>query len=170
MKTTARPLECFIGSFNRPRQESYLDENGFSRGMIIFAIPSHGILFKCRAAGSLVDLEFGALFALLRFIKTSLAKEKIKAVSIHSSNPEFVFAIANKGDVVRKKPQRAKMLKEYLQQFKLQIALVPPQKNKTGVAPGDFPSTPADQVPPLKPKSGDRSKVRFKPIQKGLSL
>lgn len=170
MDTSANPVECFIGSFCRPLKEAYLTAHGFSRGMILFAIPSYGVLFKCRADGDLLDLEFGAFFALLRFIKTSLAGEKIRSVRVCSSNPEFVFSMMNGGRQVPPRPERFRMLDQYRDLFNIQVSLVPALKNKTRVPPGEFPSTPKDQTPPFKPELGDRSRIRFKPIQKGVTL
>jgi hypothetical protein len=170
MNTAPKPVNCHIGSFQRPLQEAWLETNGFSRGMILFAIPDYGILFKCRASGSLLDLEFGAFFALLRFVRTSLGKEKIKAVRVHSSNPEFVFSVLNEGPKLKARRRRHKKLKQYRQHLEIQIALVPPLRNKTRVAPTDFPSTPEGQAAPLKARRGGQAKALFRPIQKGISL
>jgi hypothetical protein len=170
MKITTRPVDCYIGAFKAPLQETYLDEHGFSRGMILFAIPSYGVLFRCRADGALLDLEFGAFFALLRFIKTSLSKEKIKELRVLSSNPEFVFTMMNRGPALEDRPKREKMLKTYCTHFEIQTALIPANKNQAGLGPGDFCSTPKHLPAPVKPGKSSRSKSRFQPIQKGLSL
>jgi len=170
MDTSAKPVECFIGSFSKPLKEAYLTARGFSRGMVLFAIPRYGVQFKCRAEGDLLDLEFGAFFALLRFIMTSLSGEKIKSVRVCSSNPEFVFSLMNGGRQVHYRPERSRMLDQYRELFDLQVSLVPALKNRTCVSPGEFPSMPKDRTPPIKPKSGDQSRIRFKPIQKGVAL
>ena len=170
MKIAERSTDCYVASFKRPLHEAYLEVNGFSRGMILFAIPSYGVLFKCRAEGSLLDLEFGAFFALLRFINTSLAKETIRSIRVHSSNPEFVFSLAHNGRQVREHPKRLKMVEKYRSLFRIEVAYVTPLKNKTRVTPGDFPSTPKDITPPIKPERAEQSRIRFQPIQKGVSL
>ena len=170
MNLSTTPVDCYIGAFKAPLQETYLETRGFSRGMILFAIPSYGVLFKCRADGNLLDLEFGALFALLRYVKTSLASEKIKSVKVHSSNPELVFTLMNQGPGLSDRPRRAQMLKEYRSHFDIQLSLIPAIKNQTLLAPGDFCCTPEHQVPPVKPRRNGKAKVRFRPIQKGLEL
>lgn len=170
MSDESRILDCYIGALSRPFQEVYLEANGFSRGMILFAIPSYGVLFKCRAGGDLLDLEFGAFFALLRFVRTSLAKERIKAVRIHSSNPLFVFTMANRGPRIATRPGRRKMLEDYLSKFDIEVRLVPRRKNQAQMSPSDLPSIPKEQTSPLKPRAGSRSRGRFRPIQKGLTI
>ena len=164
------PVECHISSFVHPQMETYLEANGFARGMILFAIPGYGVLFKCRAQGRPVDLEFGAFFSLLRFKKKSLGKEKIKAVHVHSSNPEFVFALANSSDEVSKNLERQKMLAANMKNFQITVSYTAPVNNKTLVPPGQYPSTPEGQTPPLKPDIKKQTKTEFRPIQKGINL
>lgn len=164
------PVECHISSFIHPRLEPYLEANGFARGMILFAIPGYGVLFKCRAQGRPVDLEFGAFFSLLRFIKKSLTKEKIKAVHIHSSNPEFVFALANSTGEISKNTERKKMLAQSMKDFQIIVSYTAPVNNKTLVPPGQYPSTPEGKTPPLSPDSRGEKKSEFRPIQKGINL
>ena len=164
------PVECHISSFVLPHLEPYLEANGFARGMILFSIPDYGVLFKCRAQGNSVDLEFGAFFSLMRFIKKSLGKEKIKAVHVHSSNPHFVFALANSTGEVSKNTERKKMLAKNMKDFQITVSYTPPANNKTLVPPLEYPSTPEGQTPPLQPDSRQGKKSEFRPIQKGIRL
>ncbi|RKX23594.1 MAG: hypothetical protein DRP45_10155, partial [Candidatus Zixiibacteriota bacterium] len=90
---------------------------GFAQGMILFAIPEHGLLFKCCAEGDSLDLEFGAFFAALRFINESLAGEKIKQVRVHTSNPVFLSAVTNGSRQVTGNPKRKKMLDKIRSEF-----------------------------------------------------
>lgn len=168
MSENSAPVDCYLGSFSRQLEETYLQDNGFSRGMIMFAIPCHGVLFKCRAEGNLLDLEFGAFFSLLRFVKTSLVKEKIKAVRVHSSNPVFVYSILNEGSLLKSRRRRYNMFRQYMSQFNIEVALVPARRNQAFTPPLDFPSIPKNQTPPLKPRAADNQRVRFRPIQKGI--
>jgi len=170
MSDESRIIDCYIGAISQPLQEVYLEVNGFSRGMILFAIPSYGVLFKCRAGGDLLDLEFGAFFALLRFVKTSLAKERIRTIRVHSSNPRFVFTLANRGPLIAVRPGRRKMFEDYLSKFDIEVCLIPRCKNQAQMSPNDLPSIPREQTPPLKPRAENRSRGRFRPIQKGLMI
>lgn len=164
------PLECFIAAFKAPLKEEYLEVRGFSRGMILFAIPSYGVLFRCRADGELIDLEFGAFFALLRFIRTSLGKEDVGNLRVMSSNPEFVFTMMNRGPGLDDRPKRKKMLMKYLSHFELQTALIPSHRNQAFRPPADFCTTPAHLQSPIRPARSGSPRARFRPIQKGLSL
>ena len=170
MKSDSPRIDCYIGTFCRPLQEAWLETRGFGHGMIMFSIPSLGILFKCRAEGRPIDLEFGAFFSLLRFIKTSLAKEKIKSIRVLSSDPEFVFAILNNGKQLSTYPQRFKTYRKYMAHFDIQVACVPARRNKTAVSPIDYPSVPRDVTPPLQSPRRRNGRIRLRPIQKGIQL
>ena len=90
MKDKKPPIRCYVAAFTNARIDSFLEDNGFSKGMICFAIPAYGIMFRCRTEGRLIDLEFSALFSLLEFVKSKLAEEKIRSLQVFSSNPEHV--------------------------------------------------------------------------------
>jgi hypothetical protein len=170
MTDESRIIDCHIGALSQPPQEVYLEVNGFSRGMILFAIPSYGVLFKCRAGGDLLDLEFGAFFALLRFVKTSLAGERIRKIRVNSSNPRLVFTLANRGPLIAARPGRRKMLEDYLSKFEIEVRLIPRRKNQAQLSPTDLPSIPREQTSPLILRKGSRSRGHFRPIQKGLMI
>jgi hypothetical protein len=138
--------------------------------MILFAIPNYGVLFKCRAGGDLLDLEFGAFFALLRFVKTSLAGERIKTIRVNSSNPSFVFTLANRGPLIAARPGRRKMLEDYLSRFDIEVRLVPRHRNQARLSPIDLPAIPREQTSPLRTRARRRSRGHFRPIQKGLMI
>ncbi|MFH1686587.1 MAG: hypothetical protein ABIE70_03590 [bacterium] len=137
---------------------------------MVFAIPELGVLFRCCAEGEPIALEFGALFALLRFIKQKLAKENYRQVQVLSSNPEFVFAFT--GNTVHLKPgtERMRMLNEYRHHFQLVIGLVEKIKNKALIPAAEYPSMPAGRSVSLKPDTEDKLKPAFKPFQRGVSL
>ncbi len=170
MTKKAGPVECYIHSCPQTDMEDYLETNGFAKGMILFAIPGYGVLFKCRAVGDHLDLEFGAFFSLLRFIKTSLEKEKIKSVRVHSSNPEFVFALSNGSKHLAEHPERKEMLTKALQSAKVEVSYIRRVDNKALISPVEYPSTPENQTPAIKPSPDEQTKMQFKPIQKGILL
>lgn len=170
MEKQQNTVDCYIHSFHQPRLDNYLESNGFSRGMIIFAIPHYGILFKCRADGDALDLEFGAFFALLRFIKKSLGKERLESVKIHSSNAAFVFSFTDQERLFDAHPEREKLLKEYASKMTIAMSYIDRLSNKAIVPLDEYPCTPVNQTPVIKPTPEDLSKAQFKPLQKGIRL
>jgi len=164
------PVKCYIAGFHHPQMDPFYESNGFARGITLFAIPSHGILFKCRVDGDRTDLEFAAFFALLRFISTKLKDEKIKQVMVLSSDPEFVFSFAGRGRHIGKGSARDRLLREHSQNFKISVSYVQPQNNAALTPLADFPSIPRDRKPVLRPDTDDQNRHEFKPIQRGIKI
>jgi hypothetical protein len=170
MSDISRPVDCYIHSFANSQLEPYLERNGFGRGMLIFAIPEFGVLFKCRAEGDPLDLEFGAFLSLMRFIKKSLGREKIRALHLHSSSPEFVFSFTDKQLLLAAHPERMKALAEYASGISISVSYIRKLDNKAVVPAADYPSAPLNQTPVIRPSEDDPGKTQFKPFQKGIRL
>ncbi len=170
MKKKPISLTCFIAACNTPKTDSYLVENDISNGLINFAIPAFGVLFKCRASGDLLDLEFGAFFALLRFVKEKFRKDTINKLLVLSSSPPFVFSIGNPGSYIKTGSAREKLLKEHLKSFDLSVGFIEPNRNQALALTSDFSSTPVGVEPPFKPGNKDQERIEFKPIQKGIQI
>ncbi len=169
-KKTDTPVDCYISAFRNTSMDPVLEREGFAPGMVTFAIPSLGILFKCRADGSAIDLEFGAFFSLLKFIKTSLKDEKITSIRVFSSDPGFVFAFTGNSSHLTKGSAREKLLREYAQGLSIAVGYIESYKNKTRVPPDTYPSLPTGMQSSLKPDPDDLKKSEFKPFQRGIKL
>jgi hypothetical protein len=170
MKSLTDRVDCYIASFNRPLAEACLEREGIGQGMILFAIPSYGILFKCRARGNVRELEVGALLALLRFLDTSLKDERIEKVKVFSSTPEIVFRLTHRRHALTDRLGRQKKLDRFFRRFDVQAAYAPPGRNRALAAPGDIPSVPRGQKSPLVPSRPDTGKARLEAIRKGVDL
>ena len=170
MDKDLRFVKCYTGAYFSGGIDPMLAANDFARGVILFAIPDYGILFRCRAHGSLVDLEFGAFFGLLRFIKTHLGEEGIKAVKVLSSNPEFVFAFTGKSRHLTGNQKREKLLREYSREFTMAMAYIKRADNKVFLSPADFPSMPAGARVRFQPRQFANRKPRIRPFYRGIDL
>ena len=166
---TKSAIKCFVVGLNHAGIDPALESQGVANGIMMFSIPEFGIIFRCRAAGQPVDLEFGALFALLKFIQSKLADQKIKKLHIFSSNPEFVFSFAGNSHHLKADTERMRLLTEFNREFQMAVSFIDAIKNQALVSPADYPSMPAGRTVDLK-KDGDRSKPRFRPVQKGIKL
>jgi hypothetical protein len=138
--------------------------------IMMFSIPQLGILFRCQAAGRPVDLEFGALFGLLRFIQSKLPDQEIKKLHIFSSNPEFVFSFTGNSRHLKPETERMKLLTEFNRHFKMAVSFIDAIKNQALVSAVDYPSLPPSRKVTLVAEDADRSKPRFQPVQKGIKL
>lgn len=170
MKTEKTSLKCYIAAFANAKMDPYLEVNGFSRGMICFAIPDYGILFRCRTEGRMIDLEFSALFSLLEFVKSKLEGEKVKDVQVLSSSPELVFSFSEKSPHMRKGTARRTLLDQYARAMRISVAYAKPSDNRALLSPAEYPSLPADKEVKLDIDKKELARTEFKPIQKGVKI
>ncbi|MDF1545499.1 MAG: hypothetical protein P1R58_10390 [bacterium] len=164
------PIACYIAAYRIPNLDPYLRQNGFHAGMILFAIPDYGIQFRCRAEGEMIDLEFGAFFALVKFIEKNLGAEKISAIRVHSSNPEFIFAFTGNSKHMPPDSERFKLVRQQNRKISTTIGYLPPEKNKAFISVADYPSIPSHHKIQLAHESRINRKASFKPWQKGIQL
>ena len=164
------PIECHIGSAQRPITDPFLAGQGLAGGMIFFGIPAFGVQFKCRAEGDPIALEFGAFFSLLKTVTDSLKDQDIKAVRVYSSNPEFVFSFTGKGRHLVKGSEREAMVRDYTKSLQISIGYIPRQKNRALLSPADYPAVPRGRVMKMKPNMADMLRGKIKPFQRGIKL
>jgi hypothetical protein len=170
MEIKAQPLRCYIASVINRQIDPFLEKHGFCHSLIIFAVPELGLLFRCRADGDGIDLEFGAFFSLLRFLKQYLVQDKLDRLQVLSSCPEFVFSFTKESKHLAKGTAREKLLREYADKMQIEVAYIEPQKNRCLVAPSEFPSMPASAGPVLKPTVTKDTRIDIRPYQRGIRL
>jgi len=170
MNKPTRPTRCYIAAQQIGGIDPYLEEQGFYSKLLEFAIPSLGVLFRCRTYGDPIELEFGAFFSLLRFINTRLKDANITDIEVYSSNPEFVFSFAGHGGHILPGSARDKLIRKHSRKMNIAVRYIIAQKNWSMISPADFPSIPLNRQSSFKPSHDERSKIEIKPIQKGLRL
>lgn len=168
MKIPTRPTRCYIASVRDRMVDMALIRAGFSRGLLLFAIPDLGIIYRCRADGSAMSLEYGALLALLKFIKSELSQEKIEKLLILSSNAGLVFGLDEIAD--KKLTAFQTLYKELSARYEINVVYVKPARNHAFCTAADFPSVPKGTIPALRPGRGRWKKQSFKQLQKGIRL
>ncbi|MFQ5499081.1 MAG: hypothetical protein ACE5FH_05375 [Candidatus Zixiibacteriota bacterium] len=169
MKTKPQPLKCYIAGYQRPLVDQRLRRLGISDGMVVFAIPSLGIQMRCRAKGTRLDLEYAAFFSALKFIRDELSEEKLKAVSVLTSTPELLWAVAH-SDRLDPTDERRQLLDEYKRAFGLSISYLSPKDNLALCTTTDLPSLPEGVTVKLKSSPKKNNSPRIMPIQTGIEL
>lgn len=170
MSIPGKSSVAYVASVVGSHVDPYLTLHQFSHGMVIFAVPDYGVLFKCRAEGRLIDLEFGAFLSLLKFVETSLASEKIGALTVYSSQPEFVFAFSGQSKHLAADSDRMRLLKERTAKIKATVHYVEPRHNAALWPAADYPAVPQGQIVKVTSALLDDSRRIFRPIQKGVRI
>ncbi len=170
MSKSDTSLRCYIASINATSLDPFLEREGFFHGLVMFAAPDLGLMFRCRAEGSPIDLEFGAFFSLLKFLKTYLVKDAARDLYICSSNPEFVLSFRPNSRHLAKGSAREVLLRDYLKEYRVQVGFVEPQYNRCLVSPTEYPSLPEGYQTAFKPNVKTDKHCEFKPFQRGIRL
>jgi hypothetical protein len=170
MKLPDPPIRCYIGSVLNSEIDPYLEKEGFCHGLVIFSVPDLGIMFRCRAEGELIDLEFGAFFSLLKFLRTYLVKDAAKKLVICSSNPEFVLSFRPNSKHLSKGSTREQLLRDYTGEFELQVRYVEKVQNRCLYSPVGYPTLPEGRESSLKPNVKTDKRAEFRPFQRGIRL
>jgi hypothetical protein len=172
VKISVAPVACYVAAIAHPLIDSRLASQGVSQGLVLFGIPSAGILFRCRAEGTILDLEFGAILSALRFITHDLKQETIGAVRILSSQPKLVFALYGRDfkSMQMDGDGAFALLAEYAHKIALTIEFVPPQRNLALVRVGDYPAMPEGRKLEVNAEWALPKLHQIKPIQTGVKL
>ncbi|MEW6049940.1 MAG: hypothetical protein AB1644_02615 [Candidatus Zixiibacteriota bacterium] len=170
MNNSAQPVVAYIASAYRALSDSKLESEEFAHGLIMFAVPDYGIQFRCRVEADPMRLELGALFALLRFLKTKLAHVKIPALEVRSSSPRLVFSLGSRVGPFAESTEWNLLLLEYTKEMEVTARYVAPRDNCCLLAPTELPSQPESEHPLLRPTIEDRTKFTMKPFQRGIDL
>lgn len=163
-------LNCYIGSSTKSHSDTFLERQGISHGLVMFAAPDIGLMFRCRAEGERIDLEFGAFFSLLKFLKTYLVKDAAHDLRVYSSNPEFVLSFLPNSRHLAKGTAREQLLQEFSKEYAIQVFYIEPRDNRCLVSPSDYPSLPDGSSSMLKPNVKSDNRSEFRPLQRGIQL
>ena len=138
-----------------------LAAQGISKGIISFAVPDFGVLFRCQSEGNIVDMEF---------FRSKLKNEKIQSVQLFSSNPHFVFSFSSYSDRLKEGTAYRQLLNEFTKVMTVSVGYIKPLSNKALISPADYPSIPQDKNVRIAFSQEELHKTEFKPIQKGVKL
>ena len=163
-------LKCYISSFIKPKIDADLERYGIAKGMLAFAIPNFGVLFKCRTEGKLLEMEFAAFFALLEFLTTKLNEEKITKVHVLSSLPHFIFSVSGSSNFMKANSSYRQILERYTRKLIISVGYIKPQQNEALKPASLFPILPLEKKININMSKSEFFKTDFKSIQRGIKL
>jgi hypothetical protein len=134
-KVSVQPrIKCFVSAKTlHPNKERR------QQGLVSFAIPDLGILFKTRYAGSQYELEYVSLLALLRFVE--LNSEAFENLKLHvlCSSPMLVYQM-NERSLCQKEVERQRNLAlSYKKKYGFSLSWVPESENRAQNGVMDLP-------------------------------
>jgi hypothetical protein len=127
-------IKCYIAAKTNLR-----DRIVRQHGLISFAIPDLGILFRVRAFGSHYELEYMSLLSLLRFIELNRSAFENHKINIYSTSSLMVYQV-NQNAFCQKEVEKHKNLAvAYKNTLKFSLSWIPESANKAESGMLDLP-------------------------------
>ncbi len=125
-KILAQPqIKCFISAKTWEG-----DKEKKQNGLISFAIPDLGILFKTRYFGSYYELEYISLVALLRFIELNLKAFQNQKLNVLCSSPLLVYQMSENAVCQKEVAPHRNLALAYKKKLKFSLSWVPESENR----------------------------------------
>ena len=134
-KISVQPkITCFISAktllSNKEKRQN---------GLIGFAVPDLGILFKERYFGAHYELEYISLLALLRFIEKNYKAFEGQKLNVLCSSPLLVYQMTENTLCQKKLEQHRNLALAYKKKLKFSLSWVPESQNRAQNGMIDFP-------------------------------
>jgi hypothetical protein len=149
-------LKCYVSGQKENKKSK--------RGVISFAVPEYGILFRCGIDGGMADLNVIALLTFLRFAEHNREIFIKRELHIYSDFPLLVYlmnegSLREKGlEVVRRQAQK------YARGFVYKVKWISRTDNRAAGSVNEIPVMPTDSKIKIK------SFTELKPGEKSLGL
>ncbi len=127
-------IKCFIGV-----KTNHQDKSIRQNGLVSFAIPDLGILFRTSSLGSYYELEYVSLLSLLRFIELNRSAFENQKIDIYSTNSLLVYQV-NQNAFCEKELEKYKNLAiAYKSTFNFSLSWIPQSENRAEKGMLDLP-------------------------------
>lgn len=115
------------------------DKEKKQSGLVSFAIPDLGILFKSKCFGSYYELEYISLLSLLRFIELNYKTFENQKISVLCSSSLLVYQM-NENTVCKEELKRHRNLAlAYKKKFNFSLSWIPESENRAQNGMMDLP-------------------------------
>jgi len=127
-------LKCYVSGRLLPDREDH--------GLVSFAVPEYGIMFRCYADGSHADLEIIAFLSFLRFVEHNLELFQKRELHIFTDFPVLAMLMnfpPNAGYGIEPIRREAKKVGKKVQ---FHILLIESNQNRAADPVSDIPAVP----------------------------
>jgi hypothetical protein len=135
MKKMNEPrIKCFISA-----KTNHSDKSLRQNGLVSFAIPDLGILFRASFFGSYYELEYMSLLSLLRFIEMNRSAFENQKIDIYSTSSILVYQV-NQNAFCQKELEKHKNLAiAYKNILNFSLSWIPDTENRAEKGMLDLP-------------------------------
>jgi len=108
------------------------DKSATSRGLISFAIPDYGVLFRSQYQGNRYECEYAAAIALIRFIQLNQDHFQGKPLQLLTDSPIVVYQVNNRIATTRTMQRFRDLILYYMRKMSFELVWVPASVNRAG--------------------------------------
>ena len=124
-KVSVQPrIKCYVSATTL-----LTDKEKKQTGLVSFAIPDLGVLFKARYVGSHYELEYVGILALARFIESNNKAFGGQKISIFCSSPLLVYQMTQSTLCQREVEKHRSLALAYKQKLGFSLSWVPESEN-----------------------------------------
>lgn len=125
-KISVQPkIKCFISAKTLLRNQEKRQN-----GLISFAIPDLGVLFKARNFGTHYELEYISLLTLLRFIELNAKAFQNQKINVLCSSPLLVYQMSENTVCQKELEPHRNLALAYKRKFNFSLSWVPEKENR----------------------------------------
>lgn len=135
-------IKCFIAAkTNLKAQNScHQDKTVRQNGLVSFAIPDLGILFRTCCLGSYYELEYMSLLSLLRFIELNRAAFDNHKIDIHSTSSLLVYQVSQNAFCEKELEKHKNLAIAYKNTLNFSLSWIPESENRAEKGMLELPS------------------------------
>jgi len=127
-------IKCFIAAkINHP------DKAIRQNGLVSFAIPDLGILFRASCFGSYYELEYMSLLSLLRFIELNRSAFQNQKIDIYSTSSILVYQVSQNAFCQKELEKHKNLVIAYKNILNFSLNWIPQTENKAEKGMLDLP-------------------------------
>ena len=134
-KTLNKPqIKCFIAA-----KTNQVDKSIRQNGLVSFAIPDLGILFRTSSLGSYYELEYVSLLSLLRFIELNRSAFENQKIDIYSTSSLLVYQVNQNAFCEKELEKHKNLAVAYKNTLNFSLSWIPQSENRAEKGMLDLP-------------------------------
>jgi hypothetical protein len=118
-------MKCYFFGSNL-----HADKLTKNRGIISFAIPDYGVMFRAQYEGNRYECEYAAAIALIRFLQLNEEPFKGKSIKLHTDSPIVVYQVNNRISTTRTLQRFRDLIFFYKRKMNFELVWVPASMNR----------------------------------------
>ncbi len=129
-------IKCYVSGRHLSDDET--------KGIVCFAVPEYGLLFRCSASGTKSELEIISFLSFLRFAEHNRDIFSQKELHIFTDFPQLMYLVNNKAVAQGGMVTVLKQVEKFCKEFQIRVQWIDPGENRAAGSVNDIPAMPTN--------------------------